>query len=202
VAAHKIQVAPELIAEGKRLHETTLTPLCDIAAAMGLSRGTLANRIREWGWKRRRPSSGTVDIFHAVRGATAAVATAETPMPATGVADPVSPQQRAALAQRIQNVVEREMTVIERAVGVLGPSNEAEAERTVRTLAGISRTLREIAALNRPDEVAPPDEADDDPVPRDLDEFRNELARRIRGFVEARRNGAGRISDEPEGSLE
>jgi hypothetical protein len=92
--------------------------------------------------------------------------------------------------------------VIERAVGVLGPSNEAEAERTVRTLAGISRTLREIAALNRPDEVAPPDEADDDPVPRDLDEFRNELARRIRGFVEARRNGAGRISDEPEGSLE
>jgi len=83
--------------------------------------------------------------------------------PASAAVAPVSPQQRAALAARIQSVVEREMTVIERAVGVLGPSNEAAAERTVRTLACISRTLREIAALNQPEKVTPPDEADDDP---------------------------------------
>ena len=69
---------------------------------------------------------------------------------------------------RIQNVVEREMAVVERVVNLLGPADEAEAERTVRTLAGISRTLREIAALNQPDEVTPPNETDDD-VPRDID---------------------------------
>jgi len=108
----------------------------------------------------------------------------------------VSPQQRAALAQRIQNVVEREMTVLERVVGVLGPSNEAAAERTAQTLAGISRTLREIAALNRPDEVTPPDEADDDPVPRDIDEFRNELARRIHALIDARCGGESGVGDE------
>jgi len=202
MASPKIQVAPELVAEGQRLYETTMTTIGDIAALMGLSRRTLENRIVGWKWQRRRQPSGAIDIFHAVRGATVAVATAAAPAPNGAIAVPVSPQQRAALAQRIQNVVEREMTVLERVVGVLGPSNEAAAERTAQTLAGISRTLREIAALNRPDEVAPPDEADDDPVPRDLDEFRNELPRRIRGFVEARRNGAGRISDEPEGSLE
>ena len=58
----------------------------------------------------------------------------------------------------------------------------------IRDSASISRTVREIAALNQPTEVAPADEADDDPVPRDIDEFRYELARRIRGFIEARQN--------------
>ncbi len=143
---HKIQIAPELVAEGKRLHETTLTPPSDIAA--------------------------------------------------------VSQQQRAALAVRIRNVVEREIAAVERVLDAVGAADGGEAERSARTLASVSRTLREIAALNQPDEVTPPDEADDDPIPRDIDEFRRELARRIRGFIDVRRNRAAGISDEPEASLE
>jgi hypothetical protein len=42
MSAHKIYIAPEMIAEGKRLHETTLTPLADIAAMIGITRGTLS----------------------------------------------------------------------------------------------------------------------------------------------------------------
>ena len=188
MATPKIQIAPQLVAEGKRLYETTLTTIADIAALMGISRRTLENRIVEWNWKRRRQPSGAIDIFHAVRGAVAAVATAsaETPPPDRTVAASALAQQRAALALRIQNVVEREMTVVERVVGLLGPADEAEAERTMRTLAGISRTLREITALNQPDEVTPPDETDDDPIPRDIDEFRNELARRINALIDDR----------------
>lgn len=185
MATPKIQVAPTLVAEGKRLYETTMTTIADIAALMGISRRTLENRIVEWNWKRRRLPSGAIDIFHAVRGAAAAVATAETPPPVGAIAGPALAQQRAALAARIQNVVEREMTVVERVVSMLGPADDAEAERTVRTLAGISRTLREIAALNQPNEVTPPNEADDDPIPRDIDEFRNELARRINALIDA-----------------
>jgi hypothetical protein len=187
MATPKIQIAPELAAEGKRLYETTMTTIADIAALMGVSRRTLENRIVEWNWKRRRQPSGAIDIFHAVRGAAAAVATAETPPPEAAIAAPALAQQRAALAQRIQNVVEREMAVVERVVNLLGPADEAEAERTVRTLAGISRTLREIAALNQPDEVTPPNETDDD-VPRDIDEFRRELALRIHALIDARRD--------------
>jgi len=188
MATPKIQIAPQLVVEGKRLYETTLTTIADIAALMGISRRTLENRIVEWNWKRRRQPSGAIDIFHAVRGAVAAVATAsaETPPPDRAVAASALAQQRAALALRIQNVVEREMTVVERVVGLLGPADEAEAERTMRTLAGISRTLREITALNQPDEVTPPDETDDDPIPRDIDEFRNELARRINALIDDR----------------
>jgi hypothetical protein len=76
MASPKIQVAPELVAEGQRLYETTMTTIGDIAALMGLSRRTLENRIVEWKWQRRRQPSGAIDIFHAVRGATVAVATA------------------------------------------------------------------------------------------------------------------------------
>jgi len=103
---------------------------------------------------------------------------------------PVNAERRAALAARIQAVAEREMDVIERVVQVLGLADEAGAERVTRTLAGVSRTLREVAALNQPDEVTPPDDADADPLPRDIDEFRNELARRIRGIIAARKAAA------------
>jgi nitroreductase len=120
MATPKIQIAPELVAEGKRLYETTMTTIADIAALMGVSRRTLENRIVEWNWKRRRQPSGAIDIFHAVSGAAAAVATAETPPPDAAIAAPALAQQRAALAVRIQNVVEREMAVVERVVNLAG----------------------------------------------------------------------------------
>jgi hypothetical protein len=69
-------------------------------------------------------------------------------------------------------------------------------------MASISRALREIATLVQPDEVKAPDDADDDPVPRDIDEFRNELARRIRGFIEARSAGADGIPAHAEREME
>jgi hypothetical protein len=102
--AHRKQIAPELIAEGKRLHKTTLRPLSDIAAVLGLSRENLAVRIKAWGWKLRRPGSRGVDIIHAMR--CAAAATAETPPRSATDLIPVTDQQRAALAVRIQSVVE------------------------------------------------------------------------------------------------
>jgi len=188
MVARKIEIAPEIIAEGKRLYEQTLTPLNDIAAVMGITRGTLAARIKEWGWSLRRPGSRGVDIFHAMRGAAAALATAQAPM--RGAADlvPVTDQQRMALAVSIYSVVESELAAADLILKAVKAASPDKAERSACTLASISRTVREIAALNQPTEVAPADEADDDPVPRDIDEFRYELARRIRGFIEARQN--------------
>ncbi len=50
-------------------------------------------------------------------------------------------------------VVEREMTVVERVVSLLGPSDMAESESTARTLTAITRALHEIKAINQPDEM-------------------------------------------------
>lgn len=69
----------------------------------------------------------------------------------------------------------------------------AERERDSRMMAILVKTLREMIALDGTpgdDAAASQTEAEDaDPVPRDIDEFRRELARRIRAFVAAKRDG-------------
>ena len=182
--AHKIEFAPELIAEAKRLYENTATQVGDIAAMLGVCRSTLTHRANEWGWRKRAHAGTTVDLVRMVRGAVAAELTGPSSHDNADAA-PVSPQQRAVLAQRIQAVVERQMAVVEQVVAILGPSDKAEAERTVRMLAGVSRTLREIAALNQPDNETPPDGPDDD-IPCDIDELRHALANRIEQLIAER----------------
>jgi hypothetical protein len=107
----------------------------------------------------------------------------------------VSPQQRHALALGIHASVQNHLAAVQRVLDVLRPADHAEAESTARTLAALSQSLRDVAALNVSNPVTTPDEADDDPIPRDIDEFRRELARRIRGFIEARSAGAAGIPD-------
>lgn len=183
-----IEIAPELVAKGRHLFEQTRTSQQEIAAMMGISRDTLHRRIREWGWKRRPARSRALDLLHAVRGA--AVATVmETRAANAAGGDPISAERRAALAERIMTVVEQEMTVIERMVEKTETSDDSISDNNARMLAGIARTLREIAAFTQPDELAPPDETEDDSVPLDVDELRSELARRINALIDARSAG-------------
>lgn len=202
MAAHRIEIAPELVAEGKRLYEQTQTPVQDIAALMGVTRWTLHSRIKEWGWLRRRRPKMPVEPHDAARGALVAAMTDNAPPPAGGVVlAPVSPERRAVAAARIQNAVESALGAVERVLDKLDPADAAEAERDGRTLAGVSRTLRELSAANQLPQASQSHETDDDPVPADIDEFRFELVRRIRGFIEARRQSAGGLHGGPEADL-
>jgi len=205
--AARRQMAPELLTEAKRLYEQTLAPVDDIAGMLGLSRSNFYRRVKEGGWRGRRASIGTFQFTRALSGSAVMAMTAE---PAeqrraepTMCDDTISPQQRMALALRIQSVVEREMEAIERVLGKITPSDQIEAEHGARTLASIARTLREIAALSKPEQETPPNDADDDSVPRDIDAFREELARRIHAFIDAQADGqgagAGAIPGKPEG---
>lgn len=190
MAPPRKQIAPDIVAEAKRLYEQTITPTYDIAAMMGISRSTFNNRVSDWGWTRRGVNNPAVDIARVVRGSAVTTLTANAAIDAAADItrlEAAPPMQRAALAARIQGIVEREMDAVERVLGRLGPADQAEAERSARTLASVARTLREIAALIKPDQVTPPDDADDDPVPRDIDELRHELARRIHTIIDAQR---------------
>ena len=171
------QVAPELIAEGKYLYEQTLMPTDQIGAKMGLSRSAFYLRVKEWKWKRRRYSSGEVD------------APAAPPVPVADTGPAPAADEPLPFAARMQRVLDAEMAVIERTLKVLGPASNAEAERTTRILAMISRTVQEIQASAEGQTSS--DETDDDAVPGDIDEFREELACRIRAFVGAKRGGTG-----------
>jgi hypothetical protein len=78
---------------------------------------------------------------------------------------------------RVSIAIERELTQIERIVGGTRVKSElrTEAERRARTLASLARTLREVMQLRSGEEK----KRDDDAVPRDINEFRRRLARRL-----------------------
>jgi hypothetical protein len=90
---------------------------------------------------------------------------------------------------RVSDAIERELSKIERIVGNptrMQPAQRVETESRARVLASLARTLKEVMRLRSEasgDETA---KAADDDVPRDLDEFRRELSRRLEGMVAAR----------------
>lgn len=199
----KKEFAPELLAEARRLYEQTLAPVAEICGMLGVTKDPFYAIVRREGWRKRRARVATFEFAKAL-GAAVAETRAQAAQPRAPVvaASPLLPEQRLAIAERLMLGTEEALDAIKRVTAQINPNNPAEADVGARSLANISRALREIAALTKTDEVTPPDDADNDPVPRDIDEFRYELARRIRGFIEARQAGAGGISAEPKAPLD
>jgi len=125
---------------------------------------------------------------------TAKATTADAPTPRTrgpsGVkrtavdcANDPPPETGVALIDRVRRSIEREITRIEVIVGGhhVDPEQRTEAERRARTLASLTKTLAELRRLRADDELQRP--LDDDAIPRDLDEFRRALSRRLEQLV-------------------
>ncbi|NVN87030.1 MAG: hypothetical protein HXX15_13195 [Rhodopseudomonas sp.] len=95
------------------------------------------------------------------------------PPPATGLP----------LLDRVTSAIERELTQIERIVGGhhVPPAQRTEAERRARTLASLARTLGAVRKLRAEEEHKRL--PDDDAIPRDLDELRRALSRRLEQMV-------------------
>ena len=96
------------------------------------------------------------------------------------------------LIERVERAVEREIAQIEAMVGGDDEACEprSDAERRARTLASLTRTLLELRRLRADDDTQRA--ADDDAVPRDLDELRRALSRRLDQLVD----GAAPLSAE------
>jgi len=200
MAPRKIAIAPDLVAEGKRLYEQTTTPLRDVAAMMGICRRTLENRIREWNWTRRRTATRPIELHHALRGAVIAAITDKSASAGASLV-PVTPQQRMAIVLRIQETVEDELAAVKRVLDKVAPAKPDETEQCARTLASISHTLRDLATIMQPEPETPPaNETDNDNLPHDIDEFREELARRIRALIDAEQTGASEDSRDDAGA--
>jgi hypothetical protein len=177
----RLVIAAERIAEGKILYEQTDTSVLDICARMGISKNVLYARIDGWKWQRRRYTSGS-----------AAAAEASEALPVTDRATQIPAEDSAALEPpevfyaRVCRGVQRQMALVERVQTGLLPAGAAPSERSVRILATVNKVLLEIEATAKPHKV-PDEDDDDDDIPQDIEEFRTELARRIRGLIHAER---------------
>lgn len=204
MAAKKI-IPPDVLAEGRRLYEQTLAPVDDIAAMMGIARPLFYRLAKAEGWRGRRAKTG---VFQFARAFTEATALLPEPIdqPRADIlprAQPISAERRAAIGSLILGVAEQQVAAITRIVDVIAPTNPVEVEQSARVMASLSRSLREIKALIQPEPETSCDDATDDEIPRDIDEFRHALARRIEEILDAEQDpvpaSAGAIAAEPDG---
>ena len=103
---------------------------------------------------------------------------------------------RAALVARMWRTAERQVEEIEDRLKASG-LEIAERESNARVLAIVAKTMRELSIVDEAKQThkgrkrPPDDDTDDDPVPRDIGEFRRELARRIHALVDSRTDAGG-----------
>lgn len=183
--------APELLAALRHSVETTSAPLYAIAATHGIPRSTFTRLVRREGW--RRPG----DDPPATASADAATLT---PPPSADPPPPPAAPAIGTLAERLERAVAREIATLEASrtapperagtarKSAARSSAASDTERVVRSLERLTDTLAKVRRLREP----VPSDPDDD-LPRDIDEFRRVLARRIEQLVRggADRDGAG-----------
>jgi len=178
--------APEFLAALKQLYEDGDQPMRPLALEFGIGISTLSALVEREGWKKRSlRRRGAPD---APRLAEAADLLATLPPRASATADigvapaaDASPGTERSAAERLETLLMQEIAAEEAARAELGelPRLRAEADGCTRRLAILTQTLKTLRG------IVPPTK-DDDPVPRDMDAFRNELARRINGLVLSR----------------
>jgi hypothetical protein len=147
--------------------------------------------------RKRRPAPAKAAPTASPPKAAEAPAAAPSEPSIAGVNSTADAPDQAPLVERLLRAVERELSIVEaqRAHQGAAPPPVGEAERTARTIESLIRSLREVRRLSGDDET--PAGFDDDDMPRDIDEFRLELARRIDAFVASRADAAAGGSDQP-----
>jgi len=149
------ETIPDVVLRARQMYVAG-APTKDIVAATGLSKGTL---------------------YHWLAGAGALP-----PIPLRR--RPHRKRGRAALIRRIMRAAEVQVRQIGKRLAEEGVAPD-ERDRQLRSFAVLSRTMRELIALEMADaqvQKMTTAQDDDEQLPRDIDELRAELARRIEGI--------------------
>ena len=186
VEARRCKFSPELEARGRYLFEETEAAMADIAFELGIHKGTVPVVARRRGWKRYVPPPR--DVLPATR---ILVETENLerqreiaqsgPEGARAQPDGASGESESDIVTRLRRAVLDELTAIETLRDRLKnePQSRIAAERTARTLSTLTDTLQKLQRL----QYAVPASGSLYDMPADIDEFRNELARRIDEMV-------------------
>ncbi len=182
---------PEAWALIRHAYEHTDQPLAHICAEHEITTPMLRYRMKKWDWTRRKPfvprqGPEKVEVAPDV---------ASTPTPTLplsgGGSSAAAPHldlvaEGVAIIPRLQSAVARVLPAIETTVARLAATQQPrEMEQAGRTLGALTRALRELTALLAQHKAEAGDDAP--PSPQDIDEFRHELARRLKGIIAARK---------------
>src|SRR4051794_20173169 len=183
----KIVKSPEELAKARHLYEETLAPVDDIADMLGVSDTWIYKLAKEENWQRRRCKKGEFNFAQALAEVAAQPVDA---FAVPAIVQPIDPElletARINLAFRLYCLLHNHFAAVDRVLGAVKPATAGEADRGSRTMQALSRAICEVAALLRPQQPAPAEETDDDPIPVDLDELRRELGQRLHALIDAR----------------
>jgi hypothetical protein len=204
--------SPELLAALRYRYEQTDEPMTALAAECGIGITTLQTLVRKNGWtprsKRMRDCPPAVRLLEEAEKLVAALPQREssepeaTPTPTLPLAgagselvppdDTVQMPAPAAIAptrpslspvERLEELIAKELKAEEAFRNALGtrPRPRYDLERYARTLSVLTQTVERLQRMR------PRRDHDGDEVPKDIDEFRYQLAERIEAFVRSER---------------
>jgi hypothetical protein len=220
-SARRHSYTPELLAAGRHRYEHTEESITSIAVDFGIHKSTLQRMAARLGWVRHAPAPR--DLPPAVRLLAQAEAledaaramdrqalrtNGERPTPAEQTEGMVEHEHSAdnqpidplpsfgEKIERLYRAALEELTAVEalRAQLKRRPHKALDGERTARTLSNLTETIKKLERMQCGNLQSGQDNNDD--LPRDIDEFRNALARRIEAFVESRSDD-GDAGDNP-----
>ncbi|WP_137045489.1 hypothetical protein [Pseudolabrys sp. FHR47] len=179
---------PEAIADIRQRYVETDEPQQSIAVDYGVHRKTIDQLARREDWPRRQnraPREVPQDLKLAKEAAEAMAAASNEATVRAGTK--MSESERAALADRLERQVELQLAELERRQTSIrnDVSANAENDRAARIVGRLTDTLSKVRHLRLPDTVNEEQIPASD-IPKDIDEFRHGLARRIRDFVRSR----------------
>ena len=207
-----------LLANGRHRFERTDESVAAIAADFGIRAASMYRLAKRLGWVRFEPPPrdlpaavnllAQADELEAAvlslgREETTALSTRDDSPSAVHMGPETFAAQTQAIStdelppfadtvERLYRAVLEELTAVESLRTRLKrePLSAIDAERTARTVSNLTETLQKLQRLQC---AAPQSGSYDDDMPADIDEFRNELARRIDAFVASRtqQNDAG-----------
>jgi hypothetical protein len=183
-----------VVAALRQRYENTDQLMTSIAAEFGIGLRTLGRMALTQGWRKRslrtRGLPIAVRLLEEAKGL-AARETPPTPNPSPPLASLAEGGELSPI-DRLEALVVKEIDAEEAAHAQRrGKHSVAKtSERNARTLATLTQTLRTLQRLRAGDSPEHENFNDDyDDMPRDLDEFRRDLARRIDAFVASRTDG-------------
>jgi hypothetical protein len=105
----------------------------------------------------------------------------------------ISAGDRLSVVARIMRSAERQVAEIDRRIG----SENDQGEKDARALALLARTIRELTAVDAMNrelntvKEAPRGGTSDEPVPRDIEELRRSVSRKLQQIIAERGDGSG-----------
>jgi len=215
-----VQYTEDFIATARHGYENTDQPMRELARELGIGITTLSTLAENNGWaKRSQRKRGLPPAMQLLAEAQALAAKRSEPAPVDarqqaqeGLGPRFREDERSESKPAAGDAVEPSPSLLDRMEQILeqliaaeetAPANGIRSPQSARNLTTLIQAMRALKGMRgHASTDTGPIENDDDDMPRDIDEFRRDLARRIDAFVASRTDAADADRDSPSAPLD